>query len=178
MCIFYTYLVTAKGTAMKKFIIYFILTIIIILLSMDVHEAFGTDIPKTIESEPEVANIVPEVVLRVGKDAYIDDVKRFAQKYSVSYLTMERVIDCENDTWDPERQSQVRYTEGQIARNPHWGVAGEREKSFGLVQIHIPAGNKWNGKTITEEMAKDPLFAIEFLAYKLSKGRGGMWSCY
>ena len=50
---------------------------------------------------------------------------------------------------------------------------GQREQSFGLVQIHLPAH-----RTITKEQALDPEFAIDFLAKNLAQGRGTMWSCY
>jgi len=57
---------------------------------------------------------------------------------------------------------------------PHEGVfKGQREQSFGLVQIHLPAHTN-----VSKEQALDPEFAIDFLAKNLAQGRGAMWSCY
>jgi hypothetical protein len=50
---------------------------------------------------------------------------------------------------------------------------GDREQSFGLVQIHLPAHPQ-----VSKEQALDPEFAINFLAKSLQNGKGGMWSCY
>lgn len=113
----------------------------------------------------------------VGKTHYIDDIYFFAQKYQVSADTMMKIINCENKSYDPKLQSFHRYTEGQISRNPGWGEIGDREKSYGLVQIHIPAGHTWNGDRITKEMAQDPYLSIEFLAYHISKGNISWWTC-
>jgi hypothetical protein len=49
----------------------------------------------------------------------------------------------------------------------------DREYSVGLVQINLFAH-----KNITEEQAKDPVFAIEFLVKNVSEGRGYWWTCY
>jgi hypothetical protein len=116
--------------------------------------------------------------LPVGKEHYLDMINYFAEKYSVSSSKMIKIMDCENRAYDPLLQSGIRYTAGQIARNPSWGEVGDYEKSFGLVQIHLPAKNKWQGKIITKEQAQDPEFSIEFLAERLSKGKGKMWTCY
>lgn len=53
-------------------------------------------------------------------------------------------------------------------------AVGDIGNSFGLVQIYLPA---WKGK-ITKEQALDPEFAVDFLAEKLSKGQGNLWTCY
>lgn len=106
------------------------------------------------------------------KDELIYLVRKYANKYGVSFSDMFRVIECESN-WNPNIQSRHRYDEGQIARNPHWGNVGDYEKSFGLVQIHLPAH-----PTVTEEMAKDPEFAIDFMAKMFSKGKQSQWSCF
>jgi len=100
-----------------------------------------------------------------------DLVQQKALEYNVSAEVMKRIINCESG-WNYEIQSRHKYTAGQISRNPHWGVVGEYEKSFGLVQIHIPAHN------VTIEQATDPIFAVDFLADNLAKGNANWWTCY
>lgn len=87
---------------------------------------------------------------------------------------MWSVIKCEDPTLDPYKRSDWRYTEGQVTRHPEWGVeVGQREKSYGLVQIHLP-----DNHSISYAEATDPDFALNFLAQKLSEGKGHLWSCY
>lgn len=114
----------------------------------------------------------------VGKAHYIDDIHFFAQKYQVSAETMIDIIDCENGLYDPKLQSFHRYDEGQIQRNPSWGEIGDRERSFGLVMLHIPACNTWEGECITYEQAINPEFSINYLARELSIGNGWKWTCF
>lgn len=109
----------------------------------------------------------------IPKKPFDDIIRRKSEEYQVSFETISKIIDCENDQRNPSVQSYVRYTEGQIKRNPHWGIVGEREKSFGLVQIHLPA---W--PMVSKDQATDPEFAIDFLAKHLSLGNGGLWTCY
>lgn len=97
-------------------------------------------------------------------------VRKYAKQYNVSPNEMLRVIGCENKPLDPKLQSYIRYK----SDNPVWGVkAGEREKSYGLVQIHLPSH-----PNISYEQATDPEFSIEFMAKKFSKGQASEWSCY
>lgn len=100
-------------------------------------------------------------------------IQRKADEYQVSFDKISAIIDCENKDRDPSLQSRMKYTEGQISRNQNWGVVGEREKSFGLVQIHLPAH-----PTISKQQAIDPEFSIDFLAKHLSLGNGRWWTCY
>lgn len=97
-------------------------------------------------------------------------VDHYASKYDVSGDVMWSVIKCEDPSLDPKQQSLVRYSKD----HPEWGVvAGERERSYGLVQIHLP-GNK----NVTYAQATNPDFALDFLAKNLAAGRGRMWTCY
>lgn len=95
------------------------------------------------------------------KDDYISLTEKYAEKYNVSATVMKRVIDCENNTWNPKRQSEII------------NKSGIREDSWGLVQIHLPSHSH-----ITREEATDPEFSIEFMAIEFSKGRQSKWSCY
>lgn len=95
-------------------------------------------------------------------------VHKYSVKYGVSESTMMRVINCEDGSYNFTQQSGMTYKAGN-----RWGfAAGTREKSFGLVQIHIV------DNPVTYEQAIDPEFAVNFLAENLSHGRGHMWTCY
>ena len=143
--------------------------------------------PTTLSSSQDV--IIPEVkvepvkatstpikkVSRITKPIvrppeYVEIVQVKAEQYNVSVELMTAIIDCENRDWIPTQQSNHTYKKDR----PDIGVsAGEREKSFGLVQIHLPAH-----PSISYEQATNPTFSIEFLASELSAGRGRQWSCY
>jgi len=98
-------------------------------------------------------------------------ITQFSAQYGVSEYVMYEVIRCETaGTFDPSIQSFVYYT----FTDPSIGIyKGEREKSYGLAQIHLP-----HHPDITYEQATDPEFALEFLASNLSAGRGYLWTCY
>lgn len=78
-----------------------------------------------------------------------------AKEYGVSEEVMVKVIACESQF------------------NPNAINDTSREYSVGLVQINLLAH-----KSISKEEAKDPYFAITFLAKNLSQNKGNMWTCY
>ena len=123
-------------------------------------------------SQPVVYQAVYEPIKVVIKEV-VDDVDKvdfYANNYGVDANLMRKVIDCENKDWDTNLQSRYKYPRD----NTHWGVkAGETEKSFGLAQIHLP---DW--PDITKEQAKDPDFALNFMAKKFSEDKEELWSCY
>jgi hypothetical protein len=124
--------------------------------------------PSTIEYVAPDDNITPviEVVTTTDIPSLIEI---YAVKHGVSKDVMEWVVSCESNNI-VDVQSKHRYKKD----NPKWGVkAGDQELSFGLAQIHLPS---WNG--ITHEQAIDPHFALNFLAEKLSEGKGNLWTCY
>ena len=79
----------------------------------------------------------------------------YANKYSVSEVTMNKIIKCESGF------------------NPNAHALTSRENSYGLVQINLMAHPH-----VSVEQATNPSFAINFLAENLSKGEGHMWTCY
>lgn len=81
---------------------------------------------------------------------------------------MNAIISCESQ-WDYTVQSKHTYHERNV---PKGYKVGDREQSFGLVQIHLPAHSN-----VTKEDATDPEFAIEFLAKNLKAGKASMWTC-
>lgn len=114
--------------------------------------------------------IVSQETTKTGREAYISIVKAKATEHSVSASLMISIIDCENKNWQPDLQSGLYYKKDR----PKQGlVKGQREQSFGLVQIHLP-----DHPSISYEQATNPTFSINFLAQELRAGRGGQWSCY
>jgi len=88
-------------------------------------------------------------------------ISHYGALYGVSTNLMDKIISCETaGTYNPKIQS------GHYKN-------GIREDSWGLAQIHLPAH-----PTITKEMAKDPNFAIDFLAKNLANNKQEMWTCY
>lgn len=77
----------------------------------------------------------------------------YAEKYRVSSKKMSAIIKCESG-WNAN------------------ALNDKGEYSVGLVQINLKAH-----KHITVEQAKDPNYAIRFLAYNMSQGRSSMWTC-
>lgn len=92
-----------------------------------------------------------------------------SKEYGVSEVLMVDIINCENTPWDTTLQSKHLYS----FSDPRRGIVqGERERSYGLVQIHLP-----DHPSVSYEQATDPEFAIDFLAKNISEGRLSMWSC-
>jgi len=92
-----------------------------------------------------------------------------AIEYGVPAPLLEKIITCESQ-WQPTVQSRHIYPFTDAKRGIY---KGQRERSYGLVQISLP-----HHPTITKEMAIDPEFAIDFLAKKVSEGKGHLWSCF
>jgi len=90
---------------------------------------------------------------------FLMKINEIADEYGVSAKVMVEIILCESN-FDADVQSRIINQEG------------ERERSYGLVQINTDYHD------VTREQAIDPEFAIEFLAEKLSKGKGYLWSCW
>ena len=117
----------------------------------------GTAATPTVSAETPLPHVYTkdELVSMVIQEADADDLNA---KHMVA------VIGCETmGTWDPSIQSNA-YN----ATDPD-----HREASFGLVQIHLPAHPE-----VTLEQAKDPNFAIKWMASEWKAGRAGEWSCY
>ena len=82
-----------------------------------------------------------------------------SKKHGLNTKRFLAVIDCES-RFEPKGQSN------------HY-KNGVREKSYGAVQIYLPAH-----PTITREMAEDPSFAIPWMAEQWDKDNAKIWSCY
>ena len=107
------------------------------------------------EPEPEQPNVY-------NREYAVSLAKKYGELHGVSSALLMRVMDCEvgGNYHNPEVQSKHMWK-------------GERERSFGYVQIHQDSHPH-----ITYEQATDPEFAVNFLAENISKGKGNMWTCF
>lgn len=81
---------------------------------------------------------------------------------------MDMIVRCESG-YKVAVQSNHVYTPTNVPRGYQ---VGDREESYGLVQIHLPAHAH-----VTKEEATNPYFAAEFLARGIANGQSGMWTC-
>lgn len=92
-----------------------------------------------------------------------------AVEYGVPAPLLEKMITCESQ-WQTTVQSRHIYPRDI----PKVGIKkGTRERSFGIAQLNLD----WN-PNITYEQATDPMFSIDFMAKKVSEGKGYLWSCF
>lgn len=117
----------------------------------------------------EVALEGKEEPLTNSKDNIVRLINKYADQYGVSRTLMYNIIECETaHTFDPNIQSGLKYKFSDSRRGI---IMGQQEKSYGLAQIHLP-----DHPQVTIEQAKDPEFAIQFMASNLSEGRH-LWYC-
>jgi hypothetical protein len=88
-----------------------------------------------------------------NKKTIENEIALIAEEHKVSSAVMKTVVECES----------------QFNRF----ALGDGGKSRGLVQIH-----KGYHPQVTDAMAYDPEYALEFLAKKLAQGKGHLWTCY
>lgn len=116
--------------------------------------------------EPEAPRIIQiETRINWTPERIEEEIKEQAERYGRDDAYMAAVIDCES-MGSTTIQSFHRYDFTDAKRGIY---EGERERSFGLAQIHLP-----DHPSVTEEEAKDPAFAINFMAKKLGKVK---WYC-
>jgi len=97
-------------------------------------------------------------------------VDEISAKWGVSPTLVNAIIRCENRDLVPNLQSGLTYNFDYPAIGI---IKGEREYSFGLVQINL----HYNPH-VSYVQATDPAFSINFLAENLAAGRHSMWGCY
>ena len=92
----------------------------------------------------------------------------YARKWGVNHDMMYRIVGCETGwQFDHTMRSLATYKDGT------------RENSWGLAQWHLPAKNVTkDGQVITKEIATDPHQSLDAMAWHISEGRAGLWSCY
>ncbi len=126
---------------------------LIVILSLILFLSFYETIsPATVPEEYKVT-AVKRVDKKQPTALQKSIINRKAKQYNVSTTTITDVIACESSFNETAR--------------------GDGGYSRGLVQIHA----KFHPQ-VTYEQAIDPEFAIDFLAEKLSKGQGHLWTCY
>lgn len=126
-------------------------------------------IPEKSIIQQNTVDAVVTTATKPTKEEVIEKIKFYSHKYGVSYQWMYAGVKCETaNTFDTEIQSTVRYNFSDPKRGI---VKGEREKSFGLAQIHLP-----DHPNITLEQAQDADFALDFMAEHLSRG-DVIWYC-
>lgn len=87
-------------------------------------------------------------------------VKKYSQEYKVSAIDMEKVMRCENRTFDPTLQSY------------HKKKDGTRERSYGVAQWNLDFND------ITYAQATDMEWSIKEMAKAFSKRKQNLWSCW
>lgn len=96
-------------------------------------------------------------------------VAQYSTAYKIDSVSLMNTIQNENDTFDFDRQSELKYKEGN-----RWGFpAGTQEKSYGICQIHLP-----DHPEISYEQAIDPDFCIEYMAQQFAQGNASQWMGY
>jgi hypothetical protein len=85
-----------------------------------------------------------------------------AEAHGADWEEMYKTVACETSgTFRTDIQSGFRYKNGK------------QEQSFGIAQIHLP-----DHPHVSIDDAKDPDFALTFMAEKFSQGQQHLWSCY
>lgn len=110
-------------------------------------------IASTVHAEEVKRPVRIEVVIDWTEERINKEIEDRAKEYGVSAEVMKTVIWCES-----------RYNKDAL---------GDGGKSRGLSQIHSHYHPQ-----VLDKQAYDPAFAIRFLAEKLSKGQGYLWSCW
>lgn len=89
----------------------------------------------------------------LAQEAVKERIEHYAALYGVSSKIMNTVVNCESG-YNPDAR-------------------GDHGKSRGLVQIHSGYHPQ-----ISDKMAYDPDFSLDFLAKNLAAGKGSMWTCW
>ena len=124
-----------------------------------------TSLPSNLVAEDTVES--PCYFNESNKECVQRLVNIYAKKYKVSAKSMMRTLENENNTFDFDRQSGLKYK-----KNNRWGLSGY-EQSYGIAQIHLP-----DHPSVTKEEAINPEFAIEFMAKNFAQGKQKMWMGY
>lgn len=116
--------------------------------------------------EPEAPRVIQiEVRINWTEERIQQEIEEQALQYGHSASYMADLIDCES-----MGSTTIQSNHAYGFTNAKKGIyKGERERSFGLAQIHLP-----DHPNVTEAQATDPAFAINFMAKNLGKVK---WYC-
>lgn len=118
-------------------------------------------------AEADPLPVVPSIdITHLTKEQVKAYVEKYATPLHVSVTSMLSTIYCEakhnpDETLDATGQSNVVL------------ASGAHEDSWGLVQIHLPAH-----RMISKAQAKDPDFAVQFMAEQFAIGNASIWTCW
>lgn len=146
-----------------------IIVIAVLTIGSFSHSTITAQAPKPIEKSFQEKLVEGDIKTRSALVS--EKIKELATRYRINpdrmYATIAR---CENTGLNPVLQSFSRYAYTDTTRGI---VKGEREKSFGLAMIHLPAH-----PDITKEQATNAEFALEWMAQEFEAGRQSQWTCY
>ena len=132
-----------------------LLTIALFLVNLMIINHLIYQVPTKAVAYENITGLEVEIVpvVKWSEERIKKEIDTMATKYGVSSEVMNVVIKCESEY--------------------NIKALGDGGKSRGLSQIH-----SYYHPDVLDEEAYNPEFAIEFLAEKLSKGEGYLWSCY
>lgn len=117
------------------------------------------------QNAPESQHSAPEKATTTKDDTYTvkeinELITRYAVKYDVNGDVMREVIQCESQ-YDPHVQSRKTYDNGA------------QEESYGIAQIHLP-----DHPQVSKAEARNPEYAVKFMAQHFAAGNHHLWTCY
>lgn len=96
-----------------------------------------------------------------------DQIKFYAQKYAIDPDKYFALVSCENKELDPNAQSNLTYK----FSDPSRGIKkGQREQSYGLLQIHSP-----DHQDITIAQMTSADFSLDWGAREIAAGHAWNW---
>lgn len=113
-----------------------------------------------IRSTASLLLLTSTVVSSTTPPAVLDKIVLYANTYNVDFVSLYKTIECES-SFDPDLQSAVIDQKGR------------REPSYGLAQIDLDYHPE-----VTIKQAKDPDFALDYIASRFAKGQQNQWTCY
>lgn len=137
-----------------------------IILALAVIAVMGNS---SIQATVAPAVQTPITVVAEVPETLDGKITRYARKYGINEARFRALILCEDRTMNPSKQSDLHY---QFSDPRRGIVEGERERSYGLVQIHLP-----DHPEVSYVQAIDPDFSLNWAAQKISTG-WTLWSCW
>jgi hypothetical protein len=121
------------------------------------------DAPRT----PPVALDLPRGAVLAPEPTTEDQIRDIAVLHGIDPDKYLALIKCENKALDPNQQSNLRYA----FSDPRRGIVkGEREKSWGLLQIHLP-----DHPGVTMSQATSAEWSLAWGAQHIKDGHSWMW---
>lgn len=133
-------------------VLFLLITTKILIVNAVTTEDIPNYTPPKIESASKTTIISHKIALEPS-DYIKTIISSNAEKYNVDSIILTNVIKCESSFVTNAR--------------------GDGGHSRGLAQIH----NIYHPE-VTDEMADNPEFAIDFMAKNIASGKGSQWTCY